>query len=105
MYRLSNEDLDYKTLSINNKEYIVAKTQKSQEPLVIKPNIVDSFLRDKNGNINEKILCVRGNCDTEVDQMVLKFPILADYAVLCENNRLIYLTHGREADKNKHQYF
>ena len=47
-------------------------------------------------NINEKILCVRGNCDTEVDQMVLKFPVLADYAVLCENGRLIYLTHGHK---------
>ena len=30
----------------------------------------------------DTILCVRGNCDTEVDQMVLEFPILADYAVL-----------------------
>ena len=30
----------------------------------------------------DTILCVRGNCDTEVDQMVLAFPILADYAVL-----------------------
>ena len=29
----------------------------------------------------DKIFCVRGNCDTEVDQMVLEFPILADYAV------------------------
>ena len=28
------------------------------------------------------LLCVRGNCDTEVDQMVLKFPILADYCFL-----------------------
>ena len=27
-------------------------------------------------------LCVRGNCDAEVDQMVLNFPILADYALL-----------------------
>ena len=32
--------------------------------------------------INDKILCVRGNCDTEVDQMVLKFPILADYCII-----------------------
>ena len=30
----------------------------------------------------EKLLCVRGNCDAEVDQMVLEFPVLADYAVL-----------------------
>ena len=34
-----------------------------------------------NGMKNE-ILCVRGNCDTEVDQMVLRFPVLADYAIL-----------------------
>lgn len=40
------------------------------------------------------ILCVRGNCDTEVDQMVLSFPIMADYAVLDGGDRLIYLTHG-----------
>lgn len=40
------------------------------------------------------ILCVRGNCDTEVDQMVLKFPILADYALLSVENRLIFSTHG-----------
>ena len=42
----------------------------------------------------EEILCVRGNCDTEVDQMVLEFPILADYAILEAGNRLIYATHG-----------
>ena len=40
------------------------------------------------------ILCVRGNCDTEVDQMVLAFPILADYAVLPAGERLVYVTHG-----------
>ena len=42
----------------------------------------------------EKIFCVRGNCDTEVDQMVLDFPILADYAVLPVGRRLVYATHG-----------
>jgi putative phosphoesterase len=40
------------------------------------------------------ILCVRGNCDTEVDQMVLEFPILADYCILPAGERLIYATHG-----------
>lgn len=39
-------------------------------------------------------LCVRGNCDTEVDQMVLPFPILAEYAILLWENRTIYCTHG-----------
>ena len=44
--------------------------------------------------LKDRILCVRGNCDTEVDQMVLPFPILADYAVLPGGERLCYLTHG-----------
>ena len=42
----------------------------------------------------EKLLCVRGNCDAEGDQMVLEFPVLADYAVLPVGQRLIYATHG-----------
>lgn len=41
-----------------------------------------------------RILCVRGNCDTEVDQMVLEFPVLADYAVIFEDGRCFFLTHG-----------
>ncbi|MDO4261531.1 MAG: phosphodiesterase [Eubacteriales bacterium] len=44
--------------------------------------------------LKRKILCVRGNCDTEVDQMVLEFPILADYGFLYEKGRMIFLTHG-----------
>lgn len=43
-----------------------------------------------------QIFCVRGNCDTEVDQMVLEFPILADYAVLPAGERLVYVTHGHQ---------
>ena len=42
----------------------------------------------------QDILCVRGNCDTEGDQMVLEFPILADYCVIAEGKQLIYATHG-----------
>lgn len=44
--------------------------------------------------MKSKLLCVRGNCDAEVDQMVLDFPILADYAVLPVGQRLVYATHG-----------
>lgn len=44
--------------------------------------------------LKDRILAVRGNCDTEVDQMVLPFPILADYAILTAGERLVYLTHG-----------
>ena len=44
--------------------------------------------------LKQSIFCVRGNCDTEVDQMVLEFPVLADYCVLSVGDRLIYATHG-----------
>ena len=46
--------------------------------------------------LKDKLLCVRGNCDTEVDQMVLNFPILADYTVIPVGNRLLYATHGHK---------
>ena len=39
-------------------------------------------------------LCVRGNCDTEVDQMVLEFPVMADYALIEADGRSIFATHG-----------
>lgn len=41
-----------------------------------------------------QIYAIRGNCDTEVDQMVLEFPILADYALLALNGKTFYATHG-----------
>lgn len=44
--------------------------------------------------LKDRIFCVRGNCDTEVDQMVLEFPVLGDYAVLPLGNRVIYASHG-----------
>lgn len=53
--------------------------------------------------LNERkssILCVRGNCDTEVDQMVLQFPILADYAIFYVGDRMIYATHGHNFHKD-----
>ena len=43
---------------------------------------------------NKMILSVRGNCDTEVDQMVLEFPILADYAFLELDGLTVFATHG-----------
>ncbi len=54
------------------------------------PKEVITLLNEK----KENLLCVRGNCDTEVDQMVLEFPILADYAVLDLGKRMLFLTHG-----------
>ena len=48
----------------------------------------------------DKLLCVRGNCEAEVDQMVLDFPVLADYCVLFEQGRTIYVTHGHLFSEN-----
>ena len=44
--------------------------------------------------VSEKLLCVRGNCEAEVDQMVLDFPVLADYAVIDLGKSAVYATHG-----------
>ncbi len=43
-----------------------------------------------------KILCVRGNCDAEVDQMVLDFPIMAEYSLLYIDGVTIFATHGHQ---------
>ena len=51
--------------------------------------------------LKNKIFCVRGNCDTEVDQMVLQFPVLADYAVIPVGERVIYATHGHIYNETK----
>lgn len=44
--------------------------------------------------VKDKIIAVRGNCDSEVDQMVLEFPCLADYAILAHGEKTIFITHG-----------
>lgn len=52
-----------------------------------------------NGRKNQ-LLCVRGNCDTEVDQMVLDFPILADSCILYGGKRMIFATHGHRFNQD-----
>ena len=54
------------------------------------PRAVIAMLNER----REALLCVRGNCDTEVDQMVLDFPILADYAWIADERCRIFATHG-----------
>lgn len=50
--------------------------------------------------LKDELLAVRGNCDTEVDQMVLEFPILADYGLLLVGETRIYATHGHVYNEN-----
>ncbi|MDD6212129.1 MAG: phosphodiesterase [Clostridiales bacterium] len=60
------------------------------------PKQVISMMNER----KHEILCVRGNCEAEVDQMVLEFPVLADYAILYQQKPdakeevMIFLTHG-----------
>ena len=56
-------------------------------------------IRMLNG-ISDVIFAVRGNCEAEVDQMVLDFPVMADYCIINEKKRLIFATHGHLYDKN-----
>ena len=60
-------------------------------PEMYEPKKVIAMLNE----LEPQVLCVRGNCDTEVDQMVLDCPIMADYCIICtETGRTIYATHG-----------
>ena len=53
------------------------------------PSVVSVF-----ADFDTPIVAVRGNCDAEVDQMVLDFPVLADYAVIDLGKSAVYATHG-----------
>jgi len=51
-------------------------------------------------NMKDEILCVRGNCEAEVDQMVLSFPVLADYCIINDCDTTIFATHGHKYNKD-----
>lgn len=61
-------------------------------PRQYEPKEVISVLNE----IKEEIVCVRGNCDTEVDQMVLDFPIMADYCLLDLDGKIAFVTYGHK---------
>lgn len=65
-------------------------------PKEYNPKKVIEMLNSK----KDDILCVRGNCDTEVDQMVLNFPIMADYCILTAQNHMIFATHGHKFNED-----
>ena len=45
-------------------------------------------------SLQDKIICVRGNCDTEVDQALLNFSIMAEYLTLELQDKILFATHG-----------
>lgn len=48
--------------------------------------------------VKQKIFCVRGNCEAEVDQMVLAFPVLAETCLLEAPGSLVFATHGHHVN-------
>lgn len=50
--------------------------------------------------LKSEIFAVRGNCEAEVDQMVLDFPVMADYCILAIDERTFYATHGHIYNEN-----
>ena len=51
--------------------------------------------------MSDKIIAIRGNCDSEVDQMLLHFPILSDYMIIVDNGKKLFLTHGHIYNEEK----
>ncbi len=54
--------------------------------------------------LSDRIICVRGNCDGEVDDMVLDFPVLAEYAIISDSSlgaNVIFATHGHHFNASK----
>lgn len=51
--------------------------------------------------LSKKIIAVRGNCDSEVDQMVLNFPLSGTYSNLLLGDQRLFLTHGHIYNKEK----
>lgn len=49
--------------------------------------------------MKDNIVAIRGNCDSEVDQMLLDFPVMADYAIVVESGLRLFLTHGHVYDE------
>lgn len=45
-------------------------------------------------HISDKVIAIRGNCDAEVDQMLLDFPCMSDYALIMDEGKRLFLTHG-----------
>lgn len=59
------------------------------------PNFYDPMkVVDILNALKEKIVAVRGNCDAEVDQMMFKFPMMGDYAIIETKSEKFFLTHG-----------
>lgn len=51
-------------------------------------------------SLKDWIICVRGNCEAEVDQAVLDFPVLAEYCMLFVDGKTLLASHGHKIDED-----
>ncbi|MBU3200901.1 phosphodiesterase [Clostridium estertheticum] len=65
-------------------------------PKEYNPEAVATLLNE----YKDKIIAVRGNCDSEIDQILIKYPMMSDYSMILYNNRRIFLTHGHIYNEN-----
>ena len=74
---------------------------RNDPPFGYEPKVVIDMLND----ISDKIICVRGNCDSDVDQTVLEFPIMAEYALMPYKDKTILITHGHKYGKDNYKTY
>ena len=90
-----HDRLDYVTPEISRDDIVMIGSYYAVNP-VIRPQVA-ALLNER----KDRIFCVRGNCDAEVDQMMLDFPILAQSCILYAGKRLIYACHGHQKKKGE----
>ncbi|MDD6223719.1 MAG: phosphodiesterase [bacterium] len=72
-----------------------------QKILEIDSDQVQSLLM----SFRHKLVCLKGNCDSNLDIKTTKFPICSNLALICVDHLNIYLTHGHEYNKYHHPEF
>lgn len=66
------------------------------------PEGIDAMgVADSLNALADRVVAVRGNCDSEVDQMLLKFPCMSGYNILVAEGKRIFLTHGHKYNEEK----
>lgn len=60
----------------------------------LKPDYAPQKVSEILNSLKDRIVAVRGNCDAEVDQMMLQFPIMAEYSIIMADEKKFFLSHG-----------
>jgi len=84
----SFQKLDCDKLVVLGDLFYIGPKNKMHEDYDI--DYVKNFLN----SFKNKIICIKGNCDSEVDGLVCEFPIVSELGIISTINEDIYLTHG-----------